>query len=324
MLSSAARGLPLPFEGRMRIGSKRREVTTMRVKVAAVQPNSFRGKEEERNLERAIRYLDEAARLSARIVSFPEGYPGPYNGEPTWSPHEGMAEKARQHGLYVIYGTVDPVPGEEDTYYLALKFLGPDGATLGTYYRVQPNTPEVDRVLMQGKTIAPGDTLRVYETEVGRTGLLICSEVWCPELPRLLALQGLDILFAPIGGLLYELRETWRTLLWTRAIENHCYVVASQHIYGMEDGLAMIAGPEAILAESAGPGVLTAEVDLERLVWLRTHTQTLELPKPYKTIPGLLRYRRPELYSPLAAPSDDLYDFYYYKKLKRNLEPTPR
>jgi len=296
----------------------------MRVRVAVVQPNSFRGQEEEKNLDRALAYLDEAAHQGARIVTFPEGYPGPYSSPPTWSAHEALAERTRRHGLFTIYGTVDPVPGEPDTYYLALKFLGPDGGLLGTYYRVQPNTPEVDRVLMGEKVIAPGSDLRVHDTAVGRVGLLICSEIWCPELPRLLALKGMDLLVAPIGGLVYELREAWRALLWARAIENHCYVLTSQHLYGMEDGLAMIAGPERIEAESSQPGVITAEVDLERLDWLRTHTQTLQLPKPYRAIPGLLRYRRPELYQPLAEPMQDLYDFHYYKRRQRRFESSPR
>ena len=286
----------------------------MRMKVAVVQPNSFRGKEEKRNVDRALAYVDEAARAGARIVTFPEGYPGPYNSAPTWSAHEALADRARRHDVFVVYGTVDPVPGEQGTYYLALKFLGPGGELLGTYHRVQPNTPEVDTVLMGDKIIAPGNELRVYDTAVGRIGFLICSEIWCPELPRLLALQRMDVLVAPIGGLVYELRDAWRALLWARAIENHCYVLTSQHLYGMEDGLAMIAGPERIEAESTQPGVITADIDLARLEWLRTHTQTLQLPKPYRAIPGLLRYRRPELYRPLAEPLDDMYDFHYYKK----------
>jgi predicted amidohydrolase len=286
----------------------------MMAKVAVVQPQSFRGPEEERNVERALNYLDEAARQGARLVSFPEGYPGPYNSAPTWSAADAIAERARRLGVYVVFGTVEPAPQYAGAYHLALKLVGPDGALLATYYRVQPNTPEVDRVLMGDKVIVPGDELRVHASEVGRLGLLICSEVWCPELPRLLALQGMEILVAPIGGLVYELREAWRTLLWARAIENHAYVLTSQHLYGMEDGLAMIAGPERIEAESAGPGVLTAEIDLSRLEWLRTHTQTLQLPKPYRAIPGLLRYRRPDLYGPLAEPQADQYDFYYYRK----------
>lgn len=290
----------------------------MLTRVAAVQPRSFRHAEEPRNLEFALRYIDEAAAAGAKLITFPEGYPGPYNHTADWSPFEAISQKARQHGVYVIYGTVDRAEDEpEGTYRLALKFVGPDGSLIDTYYRVQPNPPEVDHVLMGNKFIAPGDRMVIHDTPIGRIGLLICSEVYCPELPRLLALQGVEILVAPVGGLVYELHETFRCVQWARAIENLCYLVTSQHMYGMEDGFGMIAGPEAILADRRDAGLIVADLDLDRIHWLRGQRQSLALPKPYKVVPGLLRYRRPELYSAIAEPRPNLYDFYYYRQFHR-------
>jgi predicted amidohydrolase len=130
----------------------------------------------------------------------------------------------------------------------------------------------------------------------------------------LYGLEGIDILVAPIGGLVYELRNAWHNILWTRAIENLCYVMTCQNLYGMEDGLGLIASPEEILVESKKPGLIFADCDLDRIKWLRSQTQSLGLPKPYKVIPGLLKYRRPEFYTNLSKASQDLYDFYYYKK----------
>ena len=85
-----------------------------------------------------------------------------------------------------------------------------------------------------------------------------------------------------------------------RAIENLVYTVTCQNIWGMEDGIATVAGPEAVLAESKRDGIICADVDLERLKWLREHEERLDLPKPYKTIPGLLNWRRPELYGSIC------------------------
>lgn len=290
----------------------------MLTRIAAVQPRSFRRAEEPQNLEYALRYLDQAAEAGAKLVTFPEGYPGPYNYTADWSPFEAISQKAREHKLYVVYGTVDAAEDEQEgTYRLALKFVGPDGNLIDTYYRIQPNPPEVDRVLMGNKFIAPGERLVIHDTPIGRIGLLICSEVYCPELPRLLALQGVEILVAPVGGLVYELSATFRCIHWARAIENLCYVVTSQHIYGMEDGIGMIAGPEAILAERRDAGLIIADCDLDRIRWLRNQRQSLTLPKPYKVVPGLLRYRRPELYGKIAEPQEDLYDFYYYRQYQR-------
>ncbi len=290
----------------------------MKVIVAAVQPQTYR-EHEEKNVTSALKYIDEAADKSAKIICFPEGYPGPYRGTMMYSALEALSNKAKERGVYVIAGCVEKAEkyeklGIKNVFFLSSRIIGPSGKLIGTYSRVQPNMPEVDRFLMGEKIIAPGEELNVYKTDYGNLGCVICSEIWCPELPRVLALNGADIIFAPVGGAVYEISEAWKVLLWARAIENHVYVIAPQNIFGMEDGLATIVGPEGILAESKKPGVITATLDLDRLKWLREHTQRMEIPKPYKSIPGLLRYRRPELYKKICESQPNTCDFYYFKK----------
>ncbi|MCB0828624.1 MAG: hypothetical protein KDB62_07440, partial [Solirubrobacterales bacterium] len=67
--------------------------------------------------------------------------------------------------------------------------------------------------------------------------------------------------------------------------------------------------PEAVLAESSGPGLCVADLDLERARWLRDTDDSMAEPKPFDSLPGLLRARRPELYGPLTEPRDGLYDY---------------
>lgn len=62
----------------------------------------------------------------------------------------------------------------------------------------------------------------------------------------------------------------------------------------------MIAGPEEILAENDGEGVISVHLDLERLRWLRKTDEELTTPKKYKCVPRLFKYRRPELYCPVV------------------------
>jgi predicted amidohydrolase len=142
--------------------------------------------------------------------------------------------------------------------------------------------------------------------------MLICSEAWSPELPLIMALKGADVLFAPIGGAVYELYDHWKCILSARAFENTMYVVTCQNMWGMEDSMGMIVGPDGVLAESRDPGVLVADLDLDRLTELRTRTQELKLPKPYRSIPGMLRHRRPDLYDEITKEREGLYDFWYY------------
>jgi predicted amidohydrolase len=141
----------------------------------------------------------------------------------------------------------------------------------------------------------------VYDTRLGRIGLLVCSEVYVPELARGLALQGADVILFPAGGAINELLETWRTLIWARAIENLVFTAAVQNLYDEdEQGIATIAAPERILARSAGESLLVADLDVDRLHFLRERDERIEFPKPYATIPGVLRWRRPELYAALV------------------------
>jgi hypothetical protein len=58
-----------------------------------------------------------------------------------------------------------------------------------------------------------------------------------------------------------------------------------------------VAGPEGILATRADAGMLIADLDLDRLEFLRGEDEKIEVPRRYRTVPGLLRWRRPELYS---------------------------
>lgn len=270
------------------------------VTVAAAQPRTFRGKDEPANLECAIRAIQDAARAGAEIICFPEGYPGPYSGSLDFQPLPDLCQAARRHKIYVVSGGLEPAAG--GAFFNTLYLLGQDGDILATYRRCQPAPEAVDRVLF-GRRVHPGDAPRVVETRLGRIGLLVCSEIFSPELCRLLALEGADLVFAPAGGMIYELFDSWKILSRARAIENHFYVIVCQNLYGMEEGLGIIAGPEGVLAERRDPGLLIAQVDLERLEWLRSHEESLEIPKAYRTIPGLLAWRRPEVYGRLATPA---------------------
>lgn len=69
-----------------------------------------------------------------------------------------------------------------------------------------------------------GNNLEVYETDIGKVGILICYDVEFPELPRLLAEQGMQILFVPFLTDTQNAYMRVRCCAQARAIENECYV----------------------------------------------------------------------------------------------------
>ncbi|HUW49156.1 MAG TPA: carbon-nitrogen hydrolase family protein [Patescibacteria group bacterium] len=275
----------------------------MHVKIAVVQTRTFVGEDEEKNVSRALKYIDQAVEKTAQVICFPETYPGPWRAPISFSPIEALCDKAKEEKVYVIAGTIEKVEtGQKGCYNVAV-LIGPEGKVLGKYRRTTPAGPwgyksgnhwDFDYV--------EADELPVFETQFGKIGILICSEVYVPELSRILALKGAEILFLPTGLTNKQQWATWRTLIHARAIENLMYTATCRNILGVEPythGLAMISSPEEVLLESRRVGVFVEDLDMDRIRLLR-RTRDIDIPKDkraWKTKVGLLRYwRRPEMY----------------------------
>lgn len=69
-----------------------------------------------------------------------------------------------------------------------------------------------------------GKSLKVFDTDCGKIGILICYDVEFPELSRLLADEGMDILFVPFLTDTQNGYSRVRNCAQARAIENECYV----------------------------------------------------------------------------------------------------
>lgn len=271
---------------------------------AVIQPRTVFGSSAgEENLANAHRYAQEAARLGAQIASFPESYPGPWRAPISWTPIAGVCEIARDVGIYLVAGFAEPIDPEGMRCYNSLALVSPEGSVVGTYRRT---TPDHAPWIYKGGDFwdfdwVPAADLPVFETDLGTIGLLVCSEVYAPELARILALKGAEMIFIPAGlmGSTTSLAETWRNLIWGRAIENLAYTaVCANVVADGEQGLAMICSPEEILVESRSPGVHTAQVDLERVRWLREEQDRLtDEPEPWRAKPGALRdWRRQSVF----------------------------
>ena len=267
----------------------------MKLKISVVQTKSFSGEREKENINSAVGYIDTAADQGAKIICFPEMYPGPVHPSIDFDT-SALYKKAKERGVYVIRGKREST-GSKGMHNICAELIGPEGKSIGVYRRTTPSGPYVYKDIdTWGFDYQQEDELPVFETEFCKIGVLICSEVYIPELSRILALKGAEIVFFPSGGLINELMPTWKVMVQARAIENLMYTGACQNLYGVEEGIGMIAGPEGILVEERYEAVLVAEVDLARIHWLREQDEKIEMPKQYRVVPGTLRWRRPEIY----------------------------
>jgi predicted amidohydrolase len=269
------------------------------IRIAVVQ-SSTETDDPPKNVQRALAYVEQAAAQGARIICLPETYPGPWTPPLDYDALPELEAKARDLDVFLIAGMLEEMPGDPDHHYNALVLLGPDGE-MGRYRRTTPQGPWI----YKGGSFwdfgyEAHDALPVFDIGECTIGLLICSEVYVPELSRQLALEGAEILFMPAGLWKKAQWETWRVLTRARAIENLTYTATCQNILGNETGnagLAMICSPEQVLAESSVEGVLVADCDLDRIRLLRAEKDGPDFPGEKACKAGVLwQWYQPHLY----------------------------
>lgn len=276
------------------------------IRIAVSQPFVEQGAEGSRKLADADRTIRQAGADGARLVLFPEGYPGPLRADERYDATEAILRAAQESGCAVCWSRIER--GADRRWRKVAYVHDRDGSRLLRYERGHPATGDVHPTL-SGVHLAPGTAPATFQLDGVPIGVLICSELWLPEVARLLSLAGAEVLLAPAGGGFHEVAPNWQLIARARAIENQCHVALTQHLFGAERGSALLAGPEAVVGERADAGLLIADLDLARVRWLRANDDSMVKPKPFRSLPGLLRARRPELYAALCEPVDGLYDY---------------
>ena len=265
------------------------------LRVGLVQMNSRSDKEA--NLATAERLIDEAAEQGARLVGLPEyvSYLGPKdlheaNAEPIPGPTtERFAAKARQHGIYLLGGSILERSDIDGKYYNTSTFFNPDGELQAIYRKIHLFDIDITGNVSanESATILPGERIVTVQMDGHTVGLTICYDLRFPELYRLLALEGAEVLFVPAAFTLFTGKDHWHTLLRARAIENQCYVLAPAQI-GPHDpnaqcyGHALVADPWGTVTADAPnhEGVVIADIDFAYLRQVRTQVPSLANRRP--------------------------------------------
>jgi predicted amidohydrolase len=271
----------------------------MSFRIAVVQPLSNPIGEDKTNIDDAERFIARAVADGAAFVCFPETYPGPWRVPASFDPTPRMAEAAAKHNINVVYGTLEPISHNEGTAHNLVRMAYGDGRPPAIYRRTHPNGPWIYTGGPWWEfQYVPGNEFPVFDTKHGKVGLAMCSEAYMPEVTRALALRGAELIFMPAGTDKGKLWETWRNLIWSRAIENLAVVVTTQNLFSHhERGLAMVAAPEKVLFENEDAGIYVVDVSLDRLREMRAGFDAVGSSRQFGAKQGVLgpQWQRPEL-----------------------------
>jgi predicted amidohydrolase len=177
------------------------------------------GKSPRQNCEEFAPLIAEAAQKHADLVVLGETVPtvGPVK-DPVLTAEmipgpstEYFGSLAKQHHLHIVLSLYER---EAHLIYNTAVLLGPDGALIGKYRKVSLPPGEA------AKGIAPGKDYPVFDTAIGKVGMMVCYDGFFPEVARELTKKGAEIIAWPVWGCNPKLAAA-------RACENHVYVISS-------------------------------------------------------------------------------------------------
>lgn len=262
-----------------------------RFKIACAQFESV-GKDKNRILAEAEKYVSEASAEGCRFVCFPEYFSGfgPMEklrelAEPIPGPFtDAMVDLAKKYGLYLAYGMVEESGGK---LYDTAVVLDDRGGIILKYRKIHL----FDALnVRESQVLEPGDSPSPILTVDGwHIAVSICYDIRFPELARLLTVRGMNFLLVPTAWFSGPLKENHlETILKARALENGVYVATSCQIGGPFTGGTCIVDPFGIVVSKGleEPCLVTAWISLDRVDHVR------------RALP-MLKHRRPDAYKGL-------------------------
>lgn len=264
------------------------------VKIAIVQFQASKNKND--NLTKILKYISQAAKKGAKLVAFPEFMMFYIPSSQTPAQLANMAESingnfvktialsAKDNSIEVI-GTFYEKSTKKNRVYDTSFFVDKTGKIISKYRKIHLYDALGFR---ESDKMAPGSKItKPTKSKIGKLGMMICYDLRFPEMSRILASSGSEVIIAPSAWVKGNSKEEhWITINKTRAIENGCYVVSPDQVGNIYCGRSIVVDPygKVILDMKKRQGIGYVDIDLDKIKHIR------------KVLP-LLKNRRTDIYS---------------------------
>jgi len=256
------------------------------------------------NLTKIRKIVAKAKRQGAELVIFPElsltGYvvrdeiyelaeriPGPST--------KTMEEVTKKNQIHLIFGMPEISDKTEATLHNSAVLIGPEGF-IGKYHKMYLPTHSI---FEEKRYFRPGYQTAVFDTELGKLGLIICYDIYFPEVTRLTRLKGAELIVC-ISASPGVRRSFFEVLTVARAIENTAFL-AFVNLAGIQDGLQFWGGSRLI--GPSGRILVQAKYDEDDFVMGEVNYPDI---RSIEAFVPTLKDLRPELFDHLKKSAEEL------------------
>ena len=232
------------------------------------------------NLSHMKELVAQAAVQGADFVVLPEMFPCLYetasfvkNAEPCggeiWS---ALAAAAKENNVYLVGGSMPERDG--DLLYNTCFVFDRSGGQIARHRKTHLFDVDVKggQYFKESDTFSAGKDVTVFDTEFGKMGLCICFDMRFPELARLHAMEGAQVIFVPAAFNMTTGPLHWELMFRSRAVDNQVFTVGCAPArdengpyvsYG--NSVAVDPWGKVLMCADAEECILTVDVDLEEV-----------------------------------------------------------
>jgi len=256
------------------------------------------------NIRKIEQTTQHARKQGAELIVFPElsltGYvvrDEIYElAEPIPGPATEAVEKiAQKTKTYIVFGMPELSEKAQATIHNTAVLVGPEGL-IGKYQKMYLPTHSV---FEEKRYFRPGYQAAAFDTKLGKIGLIICYDIFFPEVSRLTRLEGAQLIVC-ISASPAIRRMFFETLIVARALENTAFL-AYVNLVGIEDGLQFCGGSK--LVGPNGRILAKAKYDKEDMIMGTVNYADI---RPVEAFVPTLRDLRPELFDKLKENAEKL------------------
>jgi len=241
------------------------------IRIAIAQITSSTEKAE--NLKAALFLTQEARAEGAQLIAFPEFLMAFTPASQTAEDLAALAEtidgpfiaslrEAARPAVISILATIYETSSLPNRVYDTADWIDDEGGIAAVYRKL--HLYDAFRFKESDKFLAGDDVSPPVTNGDARSGLMICYDLRFPEMARMLALAGANVMIAPSGWVQGDLKvEHWETMIKARALENGCYVIAPNQVGNIYTGHSMAVDPLGRMLADLGEKENLAVVDLD-------------------------------------------------------------